>query len=354
MQRWQLGFQHELPFGFVMDSAYVGNRGTRLEVARDFNTLPRQYLYTGLLRDQAANEWRSYLVGTVPNPFKGLLTGTAASNTLNLSNTIAREQLLKPFPEFNQVITTTNQGYSWYHSLQVSVQKRFSHDYMVAGSYTFSKFMQASEYLNPSDPMPIETISDMDTPHRIVVSSIWELPFGKGKPLGNGVNKVANGFIGGWQLQGIYTYQSGRPLNFQQSVANPWFQAGFMAGVMYLGDINNIRLPSDQQKVERWFNTSGFVTNSSQLIDTNRQLRTFPLRFGFLRPDPLNNFDISILKNTRIKESLNIQFRVEAINAFNHPNFAAPVTNPTASNFGQVTAVQNYSRRLQLTAKFIF
>jgi hypothetical protein len=68
----------------------------------------------------------------------------------------------------------------------------------------------------------------------------------------------------------------------------------------------------------------------------------------------MNNFDLSVLKNTRLAEGKDLQIRIEAINALNHPNFAAPVVNPTASNFGQVTSVQNYSRRLQLTVKFIF
>jgi hypothetical protein len=351
-QRWQLSIQRQLKGGYVIDAAYVGDRGTRLEIGRDYNTLPRQFLSTSPFRDDT---WRTYLVGTVANPFKGLLSGTAVRNSLNTSSTIAREQLLKPFPEFGQVITTTNQGYSWYHSLQVSIQKRFSQGYMVAGTYTFSKFMQAAEYLNPSDPTPIEGISDMDTPHRITISPIWELPFGRGKKLGSDLHGVANGFVGGWQLQGIYTFQSGRPITFGQTIVQyPWARAGYNSGVMYFGDIHNIRLPHDQQTVDHWFNTDGFVKSSSVNIDTNRQLRTFPLRFGFIRPDPLNNFDISLLKNTRIAEGKNAQFRLELINALNHPNFAAPVANPTASNFGQVTSVQNYSRRLQFTFKFVF
>lgn len=351
MQRWQLSIQQELKGGFVIDAAYVGNRGTRLDISRDINTLPRQFLSTSPFRDDA---WRTYLVGTVANPFRGQLTGTAVRNTLNTSSTISREQLLRPYPEFGQVITTTNQGYSWYHSLQVSIQKRFSQGYMVAGTYTFSKFMQASEFLNPSDPMPLESISDMDSPHRITVSPIWELPFGRGKKAGASLNKVATELISGWQLQGIYAFQSGRPINFQQSVANPWYQVGFNSGVMFFGDFDSIRRPASQQTVDGWFNTAGFETSAARNIDSNRQLRTFPLRFGFIRPDPLNNFDISILKNTRIAEGKNFQFRIEAINAMNHPNFAAPVANPTATNFSQVNSVQNYSRRLQLTAKFVF
>jgi hypothetical protein len=339
-QKWQIGFQRELPGGFVADMAYVGSRGTRIEITRDLNTLPRQYLATGIFPD-AAN--KTYLSGTVPNPFKGLLTGTSANQSLNTSSTIARSQLLKPFPEFQQVNTTTNQGYSWYHSLQLGAQKRFSKGFTVAGTYTFSKFMQATEYLNASDPMPIETISDNDTPHRVTVSPIWELPFGRGRKIGSNVNGIANAFIGGWQLEGIYSYQSSRPIGFGN--------AGFV------GDINQIRLPRDQQTVDHWFaNTAaaGWVTTSAQTIDTGYQLRTFPLRFGFIRWDPVNNFDVSALKNIRIAEGKQAQFRFEAINALNHPNFNTPATTATASNFGQVTAIQNYTRRLQLTLKFVF
>ena len=84
------------------------------------------------------------------------------------------------------------------------------------------------------------------------------------------------------------------------------------------------------------------------------RLRTFPLRFGWLRQHPLNNWDLSVLKNTSITESTNLQIRFEFLNAMNHPNFGAPVNQPTASNFGQITSVQNYSRRVQLTAKFVF
>jgi hypothetical protein len=115
--------------------------------------------------------------------------------------------------------------------------------------------------------------------------------------------------------------------------------------------------------VEQWFNaakcsttitTNCFEGNSSRLIDTAWQLRTFPLRFGFLRQDPLNNFDLSVMKKTAIAEGKDLQIRFEFLNALNHPNFSTPVTQPTSSTFGQVTSVQNYSRRVQITGKFVF
>lgn len=345
MQRWQFGIQHEFAGGFVVDTSYVGNRGTNVEINRDINATPQQYLSTSPFRDDPAIRNLSALVA---NPFQGLLPGT----TLN-GSTIARERLLRPYPQFGTITTTTNQGYSWYHSLQMTMEKRFSQGYTLLANYTFSKFMQANEYLNATDPMPLETISDQDTPHRITVSSIYELPFGRNKALGANAGAFASRLISGWQLQGIYVYQSGPPINFNQTV-NPVTQVGSNGPMMFFGDINSIRNSRDQQTVAQWFNTEGFVKSASQMIDTTRQLRTFPLRFGFLRSDPMNNWDLSVIKNTRIAEGKDLQIRIEALNAFNHPNFAAPNTNPTNTLFGSVTSVQNYSRRLQLGARFVF
>ena len=105
---------------------------------------------------------------------------------------------------------------------------------------------------------------------------------------------------------------------------------------------------------DRFNVNAGFERNSALQLDRN--IRTFPLRFGFLRADKMNNYDLSLIKNTRFKESLNAQFKAEFINAFNHPLFGAPNTNPAVVQFGtiQTSTQANYARRIQLTAKFIF
>jgi hypothetical protein len=328
-QRWQLGVQHEFSGGVVLDVGYVGNRGTRIGLSKNLNVTPAQYMSTSLFRDQAAI---TKLGGNVANPFLNLLPGT----TMN-GSTIARERLLRPYPEYVNVNMTNNQGYSWYHALQGSVQKRFTKGFTILGTYTFSKFMQATEYLNQQDLMPIEIISDVDTPHRVSISSIWELPFGKGKPVGANVNS-------GWQVQGMFVFQSSRPINFGTG------------NTSFFGDINSV-VNTGERRVGTdgpWFNTDSFVTSSALQIDTGRQLRTFPFRFGFLRWDKLKNLDASLMKKTQITEGKEFEFRFELINATNTPNFASPDTNPTSSNFGRVTAAQNYARRAQLTMKFVF
>jgi hypothetical protein len=88
----------------------------------------------------------------------------------------------------------------------------------------------------------------------------------------------------------------------------------------------------------------------------DRNVRYFPLRFGFIRADIDNNIDLAVIKNTRITEGKDAQFKAEFLNAMNHPRFNAPNTTPTGSTFGSaVTSTQgNYARRIQLSAKFIF
>ena len=119
--------------------------------------------------------------------------------------------------------------------------------------------------------------------------------------------------------------------------------------------MNDIRLPSGQQTAAGWFNTAaGFERNSARQLDRN--VRTFPQRLGFLRGDTINNYDLALMKNTRVAEGKDLQFKAEFLNAFNHLLFANPNTNPTVVQFGSIqTSTQaNYPRRIQLSPRFAF
>ncbi len=335
-QRWELSVQRELPQGWVAEVAYVGNRGTHIEITRNLNVTPQKYLSKSTTRDNTTN---AYLTALIPNPFVGLMPANAAAGFRAAS--IARQQLLRPFPQFDGVTTTTNDGYSWYHSLQTRLDKRFSKGYTLGMNYTFSKFMQATELLNQDDPRPSEVISDADRPHRFSASGIYELPFGKGRKIGANVSRAASYFISGWQVSGVYQFQSGVPIGF--------------GNIFFNGDVHNIALPGDQQTVARWFNTdAGFVKASAEQPVNN--VRTFPIRFANLRSDKINNIDLSILKKTEIFENKNLEFRAELINAFNHVLFPGPTTGVTSAAFGQIVASNqaNYARRTQITVKFTF
>ena len=140
----------------------------------------------------------------VPGNSQGIYTGTTTS----------RQTLLSPYPAFgsNAINTTENTGYAWYHSFQFTASKRFAKGYTVQGSYTFQKWMQAVNLLNAADPAPVREISDSDAPHRINISSVWSLPFGKGRALLNNTNGFVSRLVGGWEVSGIWSIQSGFPL----------------------------------------------------------------------------------------------------------------------------------------------
>ena len=197
MQRWQMGFQREIGGGWVGEMSYVGNRGTHVERNVNLNATPNQYLSTSPVRDDARN---AYLTGNVPNPFfgiPGMPTGTFLT-----SAQISRERLLRPYPHFDQVNSTVNDGYSWYHSLQMNLEKRFSAGYTFEATYTYAKFMEAAEVLNAGDPRPTEGLAAEDRPHRFTASGIYELPFGKNRKYLAQTNSIASAFVSGWQSLG--------------------------------------------------------------------------------------------------------------------------------------------------------
>jgi hypothetical protein len=349
--RWQIGFQREMPGGFVVEAAYVGNYGYDIELFRNINALPNQYLNADNSRTAAMNANNSFLTATVPNPFAGLLPGSNFN-----SSTIARSQLLRPYPAFGDINTTNNDGKSWYHAGQASVQKRFSKGYTVGVAYTYSHWMQATEYLNAGDPTPTKVISDLDVPHRLSVSAILELPFGKGRRFLSGAGGFAQALLGGWQVQGVYTYQTGFPVPFGTPAAGTSFPP---TNSDLFWDGSDPSLPSDQRTTQHWFDTSAFTsipTASATNATPVNHLRSAPLRFGEVRRDSINNFDLAAIKNVDLPRSMQLQLRAEFVNALNSAYFPNPTTTATSTTFGQITASNqaNYARRAQIGVKLIF
>lgn len=337
--RYQIGVQRELPGGWIAEATYVGNYGYNIEITRNINALPNSYLSTDNSRTTAQVNNNTFLTQTVTNPFAGLLAGTGFNNA-----TIARSQLLRPFPQFGDINTTNNDGKSWYHSGQFRLDKRFSKGYTLGASYTWSKWIQATEYLNAGDATPTKMISDQDVPHRLSMSGLYALPFGKGRAFASDANWLTNAVLGGWQIQGVMALQSGFPVPF----GNDAFYLG--------GDID---IPSVRRTTAQWFNTAAFIsalTTTGTLATPVSHLRTLPLRFSSVRRDYIKNVDLSLLKNVELREGMRIQLRFEALNAFNEPYFPVPVVNPSSSTFGQISASNqdNYARRVQLGVKFIF
>ncbi len=339
MQRWQIGVQRDLGRNWVAEVRYVGNYGSQIQTSRNLNATPNEFLSTSPTRDQATI---NYLGASVPNPFVGLMPPTAGATWR--STTIARERLLRPYPHFDAVNTTTNEGESWYNGVQLQVDRRFANGYTIGASYAWSKFEEAVDFLNGADPDPWKGPSVEDVPHRLTINGILELPFGRGRRFGSDVHPVADIFIGGWQIAGVYQFQSGVPITW--------------GNILFTGNTDDIDLPRSERTPQRWFNTdAGFNKLAAQQLASN--VRTFPLRLSNVRTHEVNNIDASIIKNVSVGSGRMLQFRFEALNALNHVLLPGPnnnQTNPTNNSFGQVIASTqaNYPRRVQLMAKFIF
>ena len=329
-QRWQFGIQRELPWRTVLEITYAGNRGTALEVSRELNSVPTQYLSTLPARD---NDRNTYLTANLPNPLAGLLPGTGRNGA-----TISRQTLFTAYPQFTGVGVTTNQGYSTYHSFAIEADRRFAKGFTIQGGYTWSKFIEATAYLNGADPLPTYAISDQDVPQRFSMSFIYELPFGRGRHLLANAPRGVSAIVSGWQVQGIHVRQSGSPIGF--------------GNMLFYGDIKKIPLDKGQRSIDRWFDTSMFERSNTKALVSN--VRVAPLRYSGVRsPGPVN-WDLSILKNTRINEKMNVQIRGEFLNATNSPFFAAPSTDQYSTAFGTIITTRGYARRIQLGIKLIY
>ncbi len=321
-QRWSFSVQHMLPAQFLVEGAYVANRGTRLGISRDYNATPIAYLSKSPVRDTAAI---NSLSQQFPSPFFGLAP--------SYPRTLTRTNLLRPYPHFNNLSAVAPDGYSWYHSLQLRTERRMKNGVSLQVSYVWSKFMEAMEYLNAADLRPYEVISDSDRPHRISASGLWEIPVGRGRRFGAGIPKAADLLLGGWQLNGVVIVQSGPPLGF--------------GNALFVGDIKAAPVAGSRRSVDRWFATEGFVRDAGQQLQFNYQ--QFPLRFSGIRGDGQRAWDWSLFKTFAITERVKAQFRAELYNAFNQASFNPPNRTPTSGAFGTVTDTQSEAKNWQFS-----
>jgi hypothetical protein len=239
-------------------------------------------------------------------------------------------QLLKPFPQYIGLTQSVlPYGRSNYNALQVQVSKRMARGLTFGGAYTFSKYMQAIAYLNANDARPEHVIAVADRPQHLVFYGLYELPFGPGKPIASTNNPVIRHIIGGWQANWVWTLQSGAPLSI--SGADRLYESG-----------------NNPQTIDQWFDVKQFAPQQPFT------LRTLSTYLADLRAPMLNKWDITAMKGFRIREGVELKFRAEFYNAFNHTNFAGPNTTVTSSNFGRITSTFVGPRQIQLALRLVF
>ena len=348
-----LGYVHSFSFGIQkqlrgnvkIDASYVGSRTMGMPTSRGFNELNTEQLALGDVR-KGGNP--NYLNERLPNPFENLLPGSS----LNTS-TVTRQQLLRPFPQFTsfnrQAITN---GKVWYNALQVAASKRYSHGLMVTAAYTLSKNIQALNYLNAQDSEPGRSLVPWDRTHRLVLAPIYDFPFGPGKRFLGGTRGVVGLLAGGWQIAMNSTFQVGNPMT--------------VPGNVFL--LRNPAIPNPTW--DRMFNTSfieadGVTIRNQQpgeqpafQIQPPFTQRTASQYYGNLRNLWDREYNVTLAKNTLIREGWTVQFRAEAFNLFNHPIFGNdPNLDVTSTNFGRIIRTNgqlNFPRQVQLGIRLSF
>lgn len=259
-----------------------------------------------------------------------------------------------PFPNFGRIQYVDNSGNGNYHSLGLKFTKRYSNGLTYLMSYTWAKSIdtasairnQGGDTLFPQNSYCRQcerARSSHDVRQRFVTSALWDIPFGKGRRFAI-ENPVGNAVAGGWQLSSIVTLQSGFPVTVtnSQDASNTgaFFDRPDSTGI-------DAALPRGQQDPTRFFNTAAFVKNKNGTHgNVGRNTLDSPGIIGW---------DFSALKNFHLaSESRYLQFRVEAFNFPNHPNWGNPNTNINSGGFGQITGTRTNMRNMQLALKLVF
>jgi hypothetical protein len=276
------------------------------------------------------------------------------------AQTISRGQLLRPYPQFLGVTSTNaNYGESSYHAMLMRIEHRMSKGLSIMAAYTLAKIID--DMIPAVNGFPGESFSggplqnfynirgeralaSWDTPQTLVLSYVYEFPFGRGKPFlsgGGPVGKIA----GGWQINGQTTFMSGFPLQI-----NGGNGSGSFAGTQrpnWSGKDATLSGPMSD-KLLRYFDTSVFSFNAPFTFGNAPRL------MPNLRSPGVANFDMSVFKNTNINERMRLQFRIEAFNAFNRVQFGVPNTSINSSAFGVISSQQNSPRNYQLGLRLLF
>jgi len=340
--QWNASLQHQFGGTLLVEAAYAASRGVKLARGYQRDTLDPRYLSLGAALQQL-----------VDNPFAGTITVGALAQPQ-----VTRRQLLLPYPQFNGVnVINSGSADSVYHSLQMKVEKRFSHGYTFLVSYTAGKLI--TDAVNSLTGLGLQasgtgvqdwynlraerSLSEMDQAQALTVSSVVDLPFGQGRPLLNGFRGVRGKLLSGWQLGGILTYRSGYPLSLSAPITGGGNRPN-STGVS--AHITSSR--SRGEKVARWFDISQFTIPPA--FSFGNVSRTLP----DVRGPALANLDASLVKNTRLREKTELQFRAEFFNATNRAHLGLPNTAAGSLQFGQISSTAALPRVLQFALKLTF
>jgi hypothetical protein len=358
VQQYSFDLQQDLPQGFALKVGYVGAHSRNLTNSMNINQLPDSYLATAAAQKAAGQTVT--LTSQVPNPYyqKGG-TGVLAKAT------VPQSQLLLPFPQFTSVTESVSNGYSNYNALNVKLQKRFSHGYTILLGYTWASnwdnLWGASSSLNGGNNGP-QTIYNLkseyaraidDIPNRLTIAGTYDLPFGRGKALLSNANRWLDYAIGGWSLNDVTVIQNGAPLAVTQGNLNAVSGTFGIGGSSQRPNVNGVsacKSGAPESRLSSYISGKGVAFTDAPAFTYGNSSRTTNC-YG---PGYANS-DVSVNKTFKVTERVNVQFRGEALNAFNTPQFSSLTsTSIDSANFGKISGQLGFSRLIQLGGRLSF
>jgi len=377
VEQYSASIEHQLPFGIALKLGYVGAHARNFGDPVNINQIPDNVLasYAGgttNLSSKVANPYYATTVGSYPSTPFGIIA----------QPTVAKGQTLLPYPQFSSITVTESIGRSLYNALDFKVQKSLSRGLTVLAAYTWASnwdnlYGSPVAGLNTLNPNPSPagpqdsynlkaeySRATNDMPNRVTLAVSYELPFGRGRTYLGSVNHWIDYAIGGWQINDETSIENGGPLPLiQTNLSSGTFGTTGVGGINQRPNLipgaNPCLSGKPQNRLNGYYNVSAFTP-------------ALPYTYGNA-PRTVNcygpgfdNSDLSINKNFKIAERVNFQFRAEALNVFNTPEFGQPGTTLAvasgstltsaafANGSGTITSQLGFSRIIQLGGRLTF
>lgn len=357
-QTWSAGLQYQLPGNWLIDANYVGTKGTHLYY---LGAGAQQYFGPWIEKEATDPALQGALGTYVPNPYYGVINTPGCGMC---GPTIPADHLIMPYPQFSGVsFTMPPIANSIYNAFQLKVEKRLANGLAMLITYTNSKSIDDAsigtytswiggfeKHRDPNNLKLERSLSEWDIPQVFQIAYLWQLPFGKGKKWGAHWNPVVNAFLGGWQTNGMWRFDNGQPIGIGVSGAH--------APDTYGGGSPNQTGVLKVNPKSLWF-TQGYFANADAVLSVppDYTIGTAPRMEPNVRLPGTRNATLSVFKEfslNAVREGFRLQFRAEAFNALNHPQFGNVATTYNQGGFGDVQSQVNVPRQVQMALKLIF